>query len=140
MQSAADASSRAAVAASAAAAAVAVTKAAAARAATKAAHATRVAAGGKRRKNGPATNGSASQHRPSSNNGANGIGTASEKSGKSKDGDKGSDGAEDWQGLTHTEEQLLSGQQTCVHLKVQWDSWANHCDVARLQDNVIYLS
>jgi len=68
------------------------------------------------------------------------MGLEQQKSGKSKDGDKGSDGAEDWQGLTHTEEQLLSGQQTCVHLKVQWDSWANHCDVARLQDNVIYLS
>lgn len=136
MQSAADASSRAAVAASAAAAAVAVTKAAAARAATKAAHATRVAAGGKRRKNGSATNGSASQQRPSSSNRANGNGTASGKSDKSKDGDKSSDGA----GLTDIEEQLLSGQQTCLHLRVPWDSCANHSDVTQLQDNIMHLS
>ena len=170
MQSAADASSRAAVAASAAAAAVAVTKAAAARAATKAAHATRVAAGGKRRKKGSATNGFASQQRPSSSNGANGNGASSGKSGNSKDGDKSFDGAEDQKALTDIEEQLLSGQQTRVHLKARWektkdkkrlclsasieceakhhtglpsvqrDSCANHCDVAQLQEAVTYLS
>ncbi|DBA90515.1 TPA: hypothetical protein ACH3X1_003774 [Trebouxia sp. C0004] len=108
VKSAADASSRAAVAASAAAAAVAVTKAAAARAATKAAHATRVAAGGKGRKNSSATSGSALQQRPSSSNGADGKRTASGKSGKSKDGDSSSDGAEDQKGLTNIEERLLS--------------------------------
>ena len=108
LQSAADASSRAAVAASAAAAAVAVTKAAAARAATKAAYATRAATG--KRRAAASTNGAAPRSKPSGNGASSGPGRAG---GVNRGASSEAVTAEDLEGVSDIEQQLLSGE--CRH-------------------------
>lgn len=102
LQSAADASSRAAVAASAAAAAVAVTKAAAARAATKAAVATRTAARSKRQ--AAASGKGKAGARSAIDRGA------TESSNSASSTANGATGAEELQSASHIQAQLLSGQ------------------------------
>ena len=92
---------------------MAVTKAAAARAATKAAHATRAASGNKRQSSVASGNGASTQKRNGNVSGTNAKGdgiTAGVTEGVR--GSKGADAvtADDLEGLSQIEEQLLSGE------------------------------